>query len=470
MSSDEKVPSSRIGRTARLGGLVAGQSLRWTATRIANRSRTDEDAAAADSARAMATADEIVTQLGKMKGAAMKFGQVLSTIDFEAVPEGEREAFKAKLAKLRDDAPSVSFAQIRKVVEKDLGGKLADHFHEFGEEPVAAASIGQVHRATTHDGADVAVKVQYPGVAEAVETDLRNANLLLPLIRRLAPGLDARAVMGELRDRIAEELDYELEAQNQRAVERAFRGHPFAYVPPVHTELSTRRVLVTEFVDGLGFEAVKALPDGERDRVGEILFRFYYGLLAREGRASGDPHPGNVLLRADGRVCFLDFGLMRIVPPDYLTGERRLARALVEGDAVEVHAEMAQLGYLPDASAFPADRILSQMREATEWWLLPGERRLTPDAVRDLAERTSGPRSDHYDLMRMQTIPPEALLLRRMEGLLFAVLGELRASADWNALALEVQQGIPAHTELGEEEAAWLAGRERPSGAARVPH
>lgn len=462
MPPDEKVPSSRLGRTARLGGLVAGQSLRWGATQIANRGRSEEDAAAADGARALATADEIVTQLGKMKGAAMKFGQVLSTIDFDAVPEEEREAFKAKLAKLRDDAPSVSFAQIRKVVEQDLGGKLSDHFTTFGEEPVAAASIGQVHRATTLDGTDVAVKVQYPGVAEAVETDLRNAGLLLPLIRRLAPGLDAKAVLGELRDRIGEELDYELEAQNQRAVERAFRGHPFAYVPPVHTSLSTRRVLVSDFVEGIGFEAVKALPDAERDRVGEILFRFYYGLLTREGRASGDPHPGNVLLLADGRVCFLDFGLMRVVPPAYLAGERALAGALVAGDATAVHGGMAQLGYLPDPSSFDPQRILAQMQEATEWWLIPGERRLTPDTVRDLAQRTSSPRSASYDLMRRQTIPPEALLLRRMEGLLFAVLGELRASANWYALALEVQQGIPAHTELGAEEAAWLE--------ARLPH
>jgi predicted unusual protein kinase regulating ubiquinone biosynthesis (AarF/ABC1/UbiB family) len=470
MSDDEKVPSSRIGRTARLGGLVAGQSLRWGATRIANRGRSDEAAAAADGARALATADEIVDQLGRMKGAAMKFGQVLSTIDFEAVPPEEREAFKAKLAKLRDDAPSVSFPQIRKVIEQDLGGKLADHFATFGEEPVAAASIGQVHRATTHAGADVAVKVQYPGVAEAVETDLRNAGLLLPLIRRLAPGLDAKAVLGELRDRIGEELDYELEAQNQRAVERAFRGHPFAYVPPVHTALSTRRVLVSDFVDGLGFEAVKALPDPERDRIGEILFRFYYGLLNREGRASGDPHPGNVLLRPDGRVCFLDFGLMRVVPPDYLAGERRLAIAVLDADATAVHAEMAQLGYLPDPSAFPPDRILHQMQEATEWWRIPGERRLNPDDVRDLAERTSSPRSANYDLMRRQTIPPQALLLRRMDGLLFAVLGELRASADWHALALELQQGIAADTPLGEEEAAWLDEREHPNAAARVRH
>lgn len=455
---EDRVPSSRIGRTARLGGMVAGQSLRWAGTQLANRGRSEEDAQAAQSARALATADELVTQLGRMKGAAMKIGQVLSTIDFDGVPAGEREAFKAKLATLRDQAPSVPFPQIRKVIEADLGGSLDELFAAFDERPVAAASIGQVHRATTRDGDDVAVKVQYPGVAEAVETDLRNLNLLLPLVRRLAPALDARALADELRERISEELDYELEAQSQRAVGRAFRDHPFVVVPHVHTALSTRRVLVSEFVEGLGFEAVKQLPATERDRFAEILFRFFYGLLEREALVAGDPHPGNVMLLADGRVCFLDFGLMRRMPRDHLEAERDLARALVDRDADAVHELLTRLGYLPDPPSFEPERLLRQLSDSTEWWLEPGERRLDPAYVWELTERASSPRSPSFDLMRRQTIPPEALLLRRMEGMLFAVLGELRASADWHALATESLDGVGAATSLGDEEAAWLAG------------
>lgn len=454
-----RIPSSRLGRTARLGGLVAGQSLRWAGTHLANRGRSEEDAEAAQAARALATADELVTQLGRMKGAAMKIGQVLSTVDFEGVPPGEREAFKAKLAALRDQAPSVPFPQIRKVVEQDLGGPLDEHFATFSETPVAAASIGQVHRATTHDGDDVAVKVQYPGVAEAVETDLRNLGLLVPLVKRLAPALDAKALAEELRERIAEELDYELEAQHQRAVERAFRGHPFVVIPRVHTALSTRRVLVSEYVEGLGFEAVKQLPDGERDRFGEILMRFFYGLIEREALVAGDPHPGNVMLLADGRVCFLDFGLMRKMPRAYLDGERELARALVDRDADRVHALLDRLGYLPEPATFEPERLLRQLSDSTEWWLTPGERRLDPAYVWELTERASSPRSPSYDLMRRQTIPPEALLLRRMEGLLLAVLGELRACADWHALATEsLRTDGSRATPLGDEEAAWLAG------------
>src|SRR6185312_1513677 len=196
-----KIPTSRLARTAKFGGLVAGQSARWAGTQLANRTRTPEDAEAADAKRALALADELVTQLGQMKGAAMKLGQVLSTVDFDMVPEGEREAFKEKLAALRDDAPQVPFKGMKKVLLDDLGGTLDDHFASFAEQPIAAASIGQVYRATLHDGRDVAVKVQYPGVAQAVETDLRNAVMLLPLVRRLAPGLDAKAIMDELRDR-----------------------------------------------------------------------------------------------------------------------------------------------------------------------------------------------------------------------------------------------------------------------------
>jgi predicted unusual protein kinase regulating ubiquinone biosynthesis (AarF/ABC1/UbiB family) len=455
-----KIPTSRIARTARFGGLVAGQSARWAGTQAANRLRSDDQAEAADAKRALALADELVTQLGQMKGAAMKLGQVLSTVDFEMVPEGEREAFKEKLAQLRDDAPQVSFKNMKKVLLDDLGGSIDEHFATFSDDPIAAASIGQVYRATLHDGRDVAVKVQYPGVAEAVETDLRNAGMLLPLVKRLAPGLDAKAILGELRDRIGEELDYELEAQNHRRVARAFRDHPLIRVPDVVTSMSTRRVLITEFVEGRGFGAVKQLPEAERDRFAEICFRFFYGLLRRERIAAGDPHPGNYLLCDDGRVCFLDFGLIRRMDADYLDGERALAQAVIAGDAPTVHRWLSELGYLPDPGAFDPERVLGQLATAGEWYFTTGFRRLDPEFVRHSMEISGSPSSPFFDEMRRQTIPPQALLLRRMEGLLFSVLGELRAGADWGTLALEYIAEEPPSTELGREEAAWLARSE----------
>ena len=454
-----RIPTSRLGRTAKLGGLVAGQGARWLGNRAADVVRSEERAEEARGEWALRAADELVEQLGQMKGAAMKIGQVLSTVDWDVVPEGERERFKERLGALRDAATPVDPRAVRKVVEQDLGGPLASHFADFSEQPIAAASIGQVHRATTRDGRDVAVKVQYPGVAEAVGTDLRNMNLLFPLIRRLAPGLDVKAVAAELRERIGEELDYEIEAQHQRTVARAFRGHPFVKIPEVDTALSTRRVLVTEFVDGQGFEAMKRADEATRDRIGEILFRFFYGLLTRERLSAGDPHPGNFLYLQDGRVCFLDFGLMRKVPAEYLEGERALARAIVGGDADEVHRGLAHLGYLPDPESFEPRLLLEQLQTAGEWYFTPGFRRLDPEYVRAAVERSSSPRSPYFEQMRRQTLPPEALLIRRMEGLLFSVLGELRAGADWGALAQEYIADAPPATELGRLEAQHLLRR-----------
>jgi predicted unusual protein kinase regulating ubiquinone biosynthesis (AarF/ABC1/UbiB family) len=355
---------------------------------------------------------------------------------------------------------------MRKVLEQDLDGKMSDVFAAFDEEPIAAASIGQVYRATTHDGREVAVKVQYPGVAEAVETDLRNANLLFPLVKRLAPGLDVKAIAGELKERIGEELDYEIEAQHQRSVARAFRGHPFVTIPAVDTALSTRRVLVSEFIEGVGFAAVADRPEAERDRYGEILYRFYFGLLNREHLACGDPHPGNVIFTPDGKVCFLDFGLMRKVPDEYLEGEREIGRALLAEDAVGVHRQLGVLGYLPDPDSFPVDDVHAQLKAAGAWYLEPGFQRITPDLVREIMEVAGSPRSPYFEAMRRQTVPAAALLIRRMEGLLFAVLGELRAGADWNALMREsLEPGTGPTTELGEAEAAWAGGARPPAGA-----
>jgi predicted unusual protein kinase regulating ubiquinone biosynthesis (AarF/ABC1/UbiB family) len=458
-------PTSRLARTSRFGGLVAGQSLRWAGTRAANVVRSPERADAATGERAAALARELVEQLGTMRGAAMKVGQVLSTIDFTAIPESERESFKQTLAALRDDVPPLPFSKLEKLVREELGGPVSRFFAEFEHDAFAAASIGQVHRAVTRDGQAVAVKVQYPGVAEAVETDLRNLGLLLPIVKRLAPGLDVRALAAELRERIAEELDYEIEAANHRSVARAWRGHPFVYVPAVHTDLSSRRVLVSDLLEGLRFQEVKQLGARERDRFGEILFRFFFGTLTHLRRSSGDPHPGNYLLLGDGRVGFLDFGLMRMVDAGYLAGEQALARAVVAGDAEAVHGTFAELGYLPEPDAFDPERLLAQLLLAGEWYFEPGPRRITPGYVADLIERGSSPRSPYFEDMRQMDLPPQALLIRRMEGLVFSTLGELRAKADWAALGREYFADAPPSTPLGEQDAEFWGRTRLPAAA-----
>jgi predicted unusual protein kinase regulating ubiquinone biosynthesis (AarF/ABC1/UbiB family) len=312
------------------------------------------------------------------------------------------------------------------------------------------------------DGEEVAVKIQYPGVAEAVETDLRNATLLLPLVKRLAPGLDAKALAAEMRERISEELDYELEAQNQRRIGRLMRGHPFVLVPRVDTDLSTRRVLVSEFVEGEGFEAVRRADEAQRDRYAEIVLRLHFGLLYRNRIALGDPHPGNYLLAPDDRVCFLDFGLVRHVAAARVAAERSIALAVRDDDAGALKAALLAAGYLPAdrADSVDAKFALGLMKMAIRWYAVPGERRFSAEDDRRDTERE--PRdSEERAAVRMQVnqfaLPPEAILIRRMHGILAVVIRQLRAGADWGAIAAEYLHGEAPATPLGVQEAGFFA-------------
>jgi predicted unusual protein kinase regulating ubiquinone biosynthesis (AarF/ABC1/UbiB family) len=407
--------------------------------------------------------------LGNMKGAAMKVGQVASFIDTGAMPPEFRERVQAKLAELRDSAPRVSFEQMRKVIEEDLEEALEDAFAEFGEQAVAAASIGQVYRARLHDGRPVAVKVQYPDVARAVRSDLQNLGLIMRVAKRIAPGMDAKAMAQELRERLAEELDYEHEAQNHRAFARTWRGHPFIVVPDVVTRLSRERVLVTEWVDGIGFEEVRRGDRAERDRFGEIMFRFFLGSLYRTGHFSGDPHPGNYLLRDDGRVAFLDFGMAKRVPAEQIELETEVIRAGMEGDARRLHSGLARIGYFDaDDPVLEPERVLAHFRDAAGWYLEDRELTLEREYVARVMIDFGDPRSEHWPLMRRQTLPPQAMLARRMEALTFGVLGQLEATANWHRIAREWLFGDPPSTPLGEAEAEFFEGVRGP-GSGRRP-
>ena len=462
-----RLPTGRVARTARVGGLVAGQGLRWAGMRTANRVRSPERAASARGERTAALVDELVEQLGQMRGAAMKVGQMLSMVEFDGLPEDERDRLQGRLATLRDDVPPVKFADLEALMRREFGGPLSSVFAEFDEQAFAAASVGQVHRARTLDGEEVVVKVQYPGVAESVETDLRNAGLLLPLVKRLAPGLDGRALLSELRERIGDELDYELEAQNQRRVERRLRGHPFMRIPRVDTELSTRRVLVSEYVEGAGFETVRRAEEAVRDRYGEIVFRFFFGLLYRDRIALGDPHPGNYLLCPDGRVCFLDFGLLAQVSEARVAAERTIALGVQDRDAPALKAAMVGGGYLPAgrADAVDPDTALRLMGMAIRWYAVPGWRRMSPEGGRPPRDGSgrNHPEAESREDVREQvnqfTLPPDAVLLRRMHGIVAVVLGQLHAGGDWGAIAAEYLHDGPAATSLGGAEAAFFAAR-----------
>ncbi len=450
---------SRLRRAAKLGSLAAGGSARVLGARAAGLVRSPERARRGEADAVAATGRRLVAQLGEMKGPALKLGQLLSTVDLAGVPEADRASLRAQLASLRDQAPRVPFARQRALVEAELGVPLEEAFAHFDPEPIAAASIGQVFRARTPEGAEVAVKVQYPGISEVVEGDLRTLHVALGTVGRLAPSLDAGAIADELRDRMSEELDYELEAQHQRAVGRALRGHPFLRVPAVDTQRSTRRVLVTELAAGIPFGEIAQLGAPERDRVGEMLFRAVFGLVRRDRLVLGDPHPGNVLLAPDGALVLLDFGLVARLEAAQVEGELGLARAVMASDAAATHAALDRLGYLPDPARVAPGAALAHLRDVGAWWAEPGERRLDPELARRGFEAAATPRSAHFAVMRRETIPAHAVLLRRMDTVLLGVLGELHASADWHALLREHADGSPPTTALGRAEADWAAGR-----------
>jgi predicted unusual protein kinase regulating ubiquinone biosynthesis (AarF/ABC1/UbiB family) len=455
----DPIPTSRLRRLSRIGALAAGQAARQAGTRAANLTRDDESSQAALERRQIQAAEQIVAVLGTMKGAAMKLGQVLSFLDVGLVPEDYREEFQAKLAELRDAAPKVSFKDMKKVIEAEYGEPIEEVFHTFDPVPIAAASIGQVYKATMHDGREVAVKVQYPGVAAAVRADMQNLGVILRLMKSVFPGIDANALGQEIRERIHEELDYELEAQNQRTLARIFRDHPFIVVPDVITSLSRERVIVSEFVRGMGFEELKQLSQEERDRVGEIIFRFYFGCMYRHRQFSGDPHPGNSLLLEDGRMAFLDFGLFKRIPKEVAETEFRIGRAGIEHDSQALMDALLEAGFIRDARRYDPEELLEQFRGLTWWYTQDETVALTPEIATQIIIDMSDPRSEWYGQMRHETLPPDHLFGRRLETLTLAVLSQLRAENNWHRIAREWIYGDEPVTELGQAEAEFYGAR-----------
>ena len=457
MAKKDAIPTSRLSRSSKVGKLAATQAAKQMGTRATNMARTDEGKQRALAKRQLETAEQIVAALGTMKGAAMKLGQVMSFLDVGLVPEEFREEFQAKLAELRDAAPKVAWRDMKKVLEGEYGERIEDVFETFDPVPIAAASIGQVYRARVHDGRDVAVKVQYPGVAQAVRADMQNLGIILWLMKSVAPGLDPKAMGDEIRSRIDEELDYELEAQNQRTLARIFRGHPFIVVPEVITSLSHEKVIVTEFVTGRGFEELKQLPQAERDRLGEIIFRFYFGCMYRHLQFSGDPHPGNSLLLDDGRMAFLDFGLFKRIPAAVAEFELEIQRVAATGDGQALIDHLHEGGFIAKPENYTPDGILAQVHDMTWWYGVDQEVALTPEIATEIMIEMSDPRSSHFAKMRHETLPPDHLFGRRLEMLTLAVMSQLRARGNWHRIAREWIYGDGPVTELGQLEAEFYA-------------
>jgi predicted unusual protein kinase regulating ubiquinone biosynthesis (AarF/ABC1/UbiB family) len=465
VSDDHKIPRGRIRRSAKLGTALGGQAARYAGTRAAAAALGEDAAKERLESRHMETAAAMVSALGEMKGAAMKLGQLASFIDTELLPPEYAEIYQEQLAALRTSAPPMPWRRVESVLADEYDEPISEHFLEFEEEAFAAASIGQVHRAQLLDGRQVAVKIQYPGVAEALESDLRNAGVIVRLARAIAPGLDAKEVARELRERVMEELDYEFEAQNQRSFSRAYRDHPFIYVPDVITRLSRRRVLVTEFVDGMGFEGVKRLNAAQRSRFGEIVFRFCFGSIYHLQHFNADSHPGNYLLMGDGRVAFLDFGMTKKLDVEQIELEQRAIDAAVRQEPEALRRALADLGFVKNPSKLDAERLMDHVMLVGGWYMEDRDYQVSARRVAKIIESASDPRSEYFDLLRRESLPAEELMGRRMETGVIAVLAQLRAKRNWYRIMREWVYGDPPETELGEQEWAYFESR----GVKRVP-
>ncbi|HEY5053926.1 MAG TPA: AarF/ABC1/UbiB kinase family protein [Solirubrobacterales bacterium] len=466
MADESKIPKGRVRRSAKLGSIVGVQGARYAGTKATNVGRSDEGSKERLEQRHLETAMKMVGALGQMKGAAMKLGQFASFIDTEFIPEEYREIYQEQLAKLRTDAPAMPWEKVEKVLLEEYDGEpVSELFAEFETEAFAAASIGQVHRAEMLDGRQVAVKIQYPGIAEALDADLRNAGTLVRLARAIAPGLDAKAIADEIRERVMEELDYEYEAQNQRTFSRAYRDHPFIYVPDVITRLSRRRVLVTELVEGLDFEEIKELPAEERSRFGEIVFRGSFGSIYHLQHFNADPHPGNYILMHDGRVAFLDFGMTKKLDREQILLEQRAVDAAARDDPEALRESLHDLGFVKKPSKLDAERLLEHVRSIGGWYLEDREIEISARRVMKIIESTHDPRSEYFDLMRRESMPADELMGRRMEIGVVAVLGQLRAKRNWHRIMREWVYGDEPATELGEQEWSYFEGR----GVMRTP-
>ncbi|HEY2315420.1 MAG TPA: AarF/ABC1/UbiB kinase family protein [Streptosporangiaceae bacterium] len=408
---------------------------------------------------ALQTAEDVADTLGAMKGVMMKIGQMASYVDSGLSPAARRT-----LARLQDSVPPMGPELAAAVVEEELGAPPGRVFARWDPHPIAAASIGQVHRAVTLDGQAVAVKVQYPRIAEMMAADLRNVALLRRILRITAPAQDVDALLAELRDRVLEELDYRREAANQQRFATYYRDHPTIHVPSIVTELSTRRVLTTELADGARFAELARWPQGERDLAAETIYRFVFRSLYEIGAFNGDPHPGNYLFHRGGRVTFLDFGLVKHFTATELEPLLQMNRDIcIEHDPEAFRRTLESAAFLRQGAPVSTETIVEHLAVFYDTIREPGPLTVTSDYASSVVRRFFDLRSP---LAEYIAIPQSYVILQRINLGLFAILGELSATANWRAISEEIWPFVQgsASTPIGEAEAAWRA-RRRPIAA-----
>jgi len=423
-------------------------------TRLTMVGRTEQARQLLAERSTLQAAQQLVTVLGGLKGAAMKLGQMLSVLEVDLLPPEHREMFRVKLAELCDHAPTVPFAAMRAVIEDGLG-PLARVFADFDENPIAAASIGQVYRARLRDGREVAVKVKYPGVDESVEADMRNLAMFSRLWKSILPSAADSDVLDEIARSIGSELDYLREARNQHRIAARYRGHPCIAVPDSVEEYCRPQVLVTEFIEGVSFEQIRVLPVAERDRIGELIYRFYVSAMFADYEFCGDPHPGNILLAADGRLAFVDFGLYTTMDPKHVELERVAIQAAGEFRAQELYDGWVARAIIDPGSGVTPQECLEYVWAATGWHLVDERVTLTPELATGAVILAVDPRASEFQGMRRQRLPAEHVFSRRVDLFTLAALGQLETTNNWHSLAREWLYHEPPVTEIGRAIARW---------------
>ena len=447
----------RLRRTSRVWRLTARRSLHFAAVRVQGRRKTEEERAKLEERFAIRTAEDVARELGNMKGAIMKAGQMISFIAEGLPPEAQ-----AALATLQADVPPMAPSLAEKVIRDELGDEPEKLFLDWQPVPIAAASIGQVHKAVLFDGREVAVKVQYPGVDKAIKSDLDNAQVLYGMASQLASlrNLDVKGIVDELRDRMGDELDYRLEAKNQTEFHQRYRDHPFFRIPAVVPERSSQRVLTSEWVDGISWAEFEQTATWEtKQKAAEVLFRFAQGSINGHGIFNGDPHPGNYRFHHDGTVTFLDFGLVKRWTPGELEMMAPVLDAILDRDAAATVKAAEEAGFLArDAGLDP--QAVWEYASAPYLGFIEDEFTFTREFVGQALATYLDIAGPYKEVIRNLNMPPSFVILDRVVWGISALLGRLQASGRWGAVLAEYRKGAPPATELGRIEDEWRRSRQ----------